>query len=711
MKAFFRIFKSLSETKEEVFSFSVIIGKIIAFIGILICIGLPITDILGFWLVFISALLLVSGKYRLSLKRFALIILIALVVVLAKGILPRAAIQEGHNIFITKTNGEALERGLPLQVFVYMKDLFLKRYPENKRCDPQTCSGVCWTGQLLPESTFAFSSDSVLLKPKYSRIVDSINFRNLTQFRGNFVNDLKYNWYGGPDNIQRENMPFFVMYELSAACANSSLCWRGHVLWESVPGNFIPIFHPDESCRKILPEDKGKRVFGVSIDNDTQLGFWDQFKVFKSKLKFIFNPQADNPLVGNREQLVMKLKLSPMLKTAACIKISLTIIGAVIILLLSVKINWRHLVIPLIFISIASAVTFCYTPHLFGQYFIHEGGEDGLTHQTYGRNILKNAIEGNWGLALKGEQDVYWDTPGFRYFRALEKFGFGDTNLGYLLVTLLLPYVWYLFLSRFIARIWAFWTTIVFLLTYFPVEGLGFSYYLYVMVTRGGWPDTLGYISFLTAIWLASKYYPIRGAAYIWYGFIAHFLLFITVFMRPNFCVAALIIILYLAFKLFREKRFKEIFFSWMGFLPIILMPLHNYWFGKKFYLFTGAIDLAVTTPPAMYFNAFKELLSSDFNGENFRQIMLHIKAMIGFWYRVLFLIPVFFAAFTRIKIPSDLRMLAFVVLALHAVNLFVFAVFFRYVFLTWALTVMVTISLVCLWFDIHGRRRVANYS
>ena len=81
---------------------------------------------------------------------------------------------------------------------------------------------------------------------------------------------------------------------------------------------------------------------------------------------------------------------------------------------------------------------------------------------------------------------------------------------------------------------------------------------------------------------------------------------------------------------------------------------------------------------------------------------------MIGPWYRLAVLVPVFFAAFSKRNVSADLRLLAIVVLCLHGVNLFIFAVSFRYVFLTWALTAVVALSLIWLWID-SARRRAAT--
>jgi hypothetical protein len=670
---------------------------------IIICVGLPITGVFSFIILFISGLVIVNGQVNRSLKRFITIFVIAISIFLVNGLLPRAAIEEGHNIFFTKGSNETLEREMPPKAYNFMKEQFLKRYPLDKRRDFTGAKG--WTSP-VPKSLFAFSADSAFSKPKYSRIVDSINFENLTEFRGGFVNSLDYNWFGSSD-IKRESMPFFVMYELSPSSVNSSLCWTGYLLWEKADGHYQTIYHQQRECRKIIKSDIGKKVFGVSINNKDQLSFWGRFNAIRLKIRYFFSSKKQMHLTqdNNKEAyLSMHLSLSPLLIFSLALKRILEILGVFFILGLMIKINHKRFITAALIIGIAAVMVYLYCPQFFGQYYINEGGEDGLTHATYGREILVNLISGNWMQALRGGQDIFWDTPGFRYFRALEKLFFGDTNFGYLAVILIFPYILFGFLANFISKKWVFWSTIAFLLAILvhshEIEGLGFTYHIYVMVARGGWPDTLAYAAFPGAFTLLLRYVKARNGAYYWYGFLAHFLLFVTVFMRPQFVISTLVIVAYFAARLILERRFNEVIFSWLGFMPIFFPLWHNYFFGHKLYPFTGSVHLAVNIPPSVYLNAFRELLASNFSGQDLTKVMSHIKDTIGPRYRLVFLGAVFYMAFLKRRIPFEMRMVAVVCLSLHFVNLFIFATYFRYVFLTWGLTVVVTIFLVWSWLN-----------
>ena len=682
------------------FNLSEIAKKLTCFILIVVCLGLPVISVFSFAVVFIAGLALVNSKTNYSSMKLFAAILIAIFVFMAKAMLPHAAIQEGHNILFIKGSGEVLEKELPPEVYSFMNQQFLKRYPLDKRNYSDSMN--CWQVSEAPKSLFVFSADSVFSHPKYSRIVDSIDFDNLTEFRGGFANSSEYNWYGAAE-IKRDSMPFFVMYELSPASVNSSLYWTGFCLWEDRDGHYQSVYNETEGCRMITALDVGKKVFGVAVSNKEQAGFRDRFREARKQIRSFFSGKKITraPEEIRETPLSMKLVLSPALRLSAILKRGLELLGAFFILSLLVRVDRKRFLIALFIIATAAVITYLYCPSLFGQYHIHEGGEDGMTHETLGRKILLNAINGNWAQAIRGEQDVFWDTPGFRYFRALEKLFFGDTSMAYLAVTLILPYVLFGFLTMFISKIWSFWITVLFTLGISPHISIwknpGIAYYMYIMVSRGGWPDTLAYTAFLGGITLALRYIKMLDGAYLWYGFLAHLLLFVTVFMRPQFCVAALVVVLYLAARLMREGRIKEVLFTWIGFAPVLFPLFHNYIFGGKICLFTGSMNSAIDTPPSIYLGAFRELLTLNFMGKNLTQVATHLKLMIGPWYRPIFLAAVFYMAFLKKKVPPDMRMIAIVCLSLHFVNLFIFAVSFRYVLLTWMLTIVITIFLVWL--------------
>jgi hypothetical protein len=69
-----------------------------------------------------------------------------------------------------------------------------------------------------------------------------------------------------------------------------------------------------------------------------------------------------------------------------------------------------------------------------------DGGDDGLFYEGLGRAIARHLSNGNVLAALEGGEKVFfYGGPGLRYFRAGERFMFGDSFLGYLSLLLILP--------------------------------------------------------------------------------------------------------------------------------------------------------------------------------------------------------------------------------------------------------------------------------
>src|SRR5207247_83942 len=146
----------------------------------------------------------------------------------------------------------------------------------------------------VPQSLFARSADAVWRTPKYTRQVDEIDFATLAEFRGGFVNDLRYNFWKG--ELSRNVLPFYVMYELSPASVGSRLAWTGQVFWQRADGGFDEVVHPENAARAIAPDDSGRRVYAA------------------------FFPQRD----GER---TFRLELSPLLRSAIWAEAVLAIVS------------------------------------------------------------------------------------------------------------------------------------------------------------------------------------------------------------------------------------------------------------------------------------------------------------------------------------------------------------------------------------------------
>src|SRR5262249_47712771 len=144
----------------------------------------------------------------------------------------------------------------------------------------------CWRGQSFPTSPFAFSADGIFQHPRYSRRVTAIDFADPVWLRLGFINEMGYDWNSRVSDVDRARrdsksfallnrwhieMPWVVMYRFPAPFSRSRLCWRGTILWEGANDDFAQLVHAGMQCRTLMPEDIGRRIFGVAIKQEPPL--------------------------------------------------------------------------------------------------------------------------------------------------------------------------------------------------------------------------------------------------------------------------------------------------------------------------------------------------------------------------------------------------------------------------------------------------------
>lgn len=213
-------------------------------------IGVPILEAWETLLLAVCVMALIFGVPTPDLRRLGIAAAVVIAVLGMKAALPRADIAEGHNVFLVLNDGEPPEQGLPPSVFRSWKAQLEALYPPE--VPPYTPES--WRADAhWPESLFATSADAIWREPKYTRQVDTIDFQTLGQFRGGFTNETRYSFYdcrlnnaipqpcretGSDDrasqrnDLDRQHLPFFVMYELTPASVGSSLAWKGQAFWE-----------------------------------------------------------------------------------------------------------------------------------------------------------------------------------------------------------------------------------------------------------------------------------------------------------------------------------------------------------------------------------------------------------------------------------------------------------------------------------------------
>src|SRR3954453_11071696 len=157
-----------------------------------------------------------------------------------------------------------------------------------------------------------------------------------------------------------------------------------------------------------------------------------------------------------------------------------------------------------------------------------DGGDDGLFYTGVGRQILQHLVSGDIRSALIGGENVYYyGGPGLRYFRALEMIVFGDSNLGYLAIVLLLPIVAWRLFARFLSGSFAWRLALVF--TLLPIgEIFGTSFFEYAKWAARGFADPVAHIFLIWGVLVLvgrnSRSDPALGGG---------FLLALAVFVKP----------------------------------------------------------------------------------------------------------------------------------------------------------------------------------
>ena len=652
--------------------------------------GLPINDLFRYALLLLAAVPIFSGAVSRRLSPWLAAIGIVALPPPRKSCGPRRESKKGHNVFVVDGRGGALEQGLPADAFRLMSAEFDARYPPERRCDPRTPG--CWRSSPLPAQAYAFSTDSIYGGAAYSRRVTDIDFSDPVWLRLGFINDLRYNWSGASDlqrgqrnplwmvlHPWRLTMPYFVMYRFPADFIGSRLCWQGLVLWEGAGERFTAWRQSEFACRPIESGDAGRRIFGVSIG----------------------------------APLEMSLESSVPVQARRLVEPGLALLAAGAVLMLLVRWRLRQLALPFTLIGLSLLVVLLHDASFIGGVRPFDGGDDGLVYEGLGRRIVQHVLHGDFARAMEGGESVfYYGGPGLRYFRAAEHFFFGDTFLGYLSLTLLLPFLVFAAFRRFFDARGALALTLIFIAI--PIGALfGTTFFQYVKWAARGFADPAAATMFLCRFRDAARAGRARPGQTVCAGLRG----------GPAVCARALdpaqsrarppAILLGGAglaalwqFKLWRVAGLC------LGFLPVLGMALHNWYFGGVFVLFSSnaTIAAAIPMPPSAYTAAFGELLRLDLTGEHLRRGVLQIMRWLAGPSESFVMVPLHVAAiavlvrvalFGRRHDPW-LRLTAGAMLAQHPVALFYLSND-RYYYLPWFLTMLVC----AVWMRDEGLRPV----
>ena len=535
--------------------------------------------------------------------------------------------------------------------------------------------------------------------PAYSRSVTAIDFSDPVWFRLGFINDIAYNWYTDAPDVHRADpdrrfwmglrrwhlaMPWFVMYRFPAAYAGSSLCWRGEVLWPRNHLAYETIQHAETACRVLQPDDIGRQIFGVALQSD-------------SLAMTLYPPW---PVKARR---------------IACAAVALLAVLAVLGLL------WRGMVRqtvrPFVLIGLALIVIAVNDASLIGGWRPLDRGDDGLFYTGVGRDILQHFLRGDLSAALAGGERVYYyGGPGLRYLRAIEMIFFGDSSLGYLSLILLMPIIVLSLFKRFLSDAFAWRLALIF--TIVPIGAIfGSSFFDYAKWAARGFADPAAQILLLAGLLVIVKPSDDVIRAYTAGG--AAFLLALTVFVKPIIAPIAGIVLGGAGLAALARRQWWSLVAMCVGFLPVLVMPLHNWYFGHAFVLLSSNVQLPGTyvMPPAAYLSALGELLRLDFGGAELHGAVAQIGAWLSEPSWLLVSIPFNLAAVVIVlyvtlrgrDFDPWLRLIGTAVLAEYVVDL-IYAATPRYFYVMWLLTFMLVAVFaerrLPAWMQEHGWQR-----
>ncbi len=405
-------------------------------------VGVPINSSPRFVLWLGLVVWIVLGRRRYS-ERITLVAAAVAVAVLGAGLsLPRARIQEGHQVFLGDRRTAALEDALPREVREALAAEFLRTYPPAEWCNPKTWG--CWRSYGAVREVAAFSADSTFQRGvRYSRVVETIDVQSLSSLRPGFANILTFdgspttlNWWDPATDVRRDRMPFVVWYEFGEEAVGSTLCWSGQAFWPESDGRYVGRWADTETCRTMSRSEVGVPLYFSSIAASPALSVrWHSSKDF---LLWRWLRMGGTLLAAACLGLVFYRPTRPVWTTLAIMSTA----G-----LLVVVMGWS-----------ASYV-----------YYVQGGGGDGLLHAGYGRAILRHAVDGDWLSVLRGEEPIFYFMPGVRYIKAIGYAVFGETNFLDLLVVLLLPVAWWALVRQLMSgRIAALLTVAAFVLLVLP---------------------------------------------------------------------------------------------------------------------------------------------------------------------------------------------------------------------------------------------------
>ncbi|MCX7351827.1 MAG: hypothetical protein NTW22_00895 [Proteobacteria bacterium] len=219
------------------------------------------------------------------------------------------------------------------------------------------------------------------------------------------------------------------------------------------------------------------------------------------------------------------------------------------------------------------------------------GGCDGVVHGGHPYSMLEALIKGDWLTALQSPEATFYYMPGMRYVRFVEMLVFGDSYPLQLTVLLFPPILYFRFLKELLPAKYAF--IICMIMVTSVVQFLGMSYAIHTDTFLSLYGEGFAYSCLIGGLVLLLKGVTSRITG------IGCFALFaITASIRPNLLIFfACLSAIYFFCSTFSNAPRKSKFIDLLGMAPLVLIPLHNIYFGHKWVLITSASGIPENLP------------------------------------------------------------------------------------------------------------------
>ena len=663
--------------------------KSFVFFILLLFVGLPINKLLGFFILLFFIPIIIFSKIR-NKNNYILISLVIISFFFIKNIIPNIKIQEGNNIVILNENSKNFyKNNLPNEIYKFLENKFI--FYNNSTCDLN--DHKCWKNFKPSKNLYSFSADWSFKEIKFSRIINDINFSNLQTARIGEINNLKYNYFWPKKfDIVRENLPFFVKYEIPEILNSSSICWSGNIFWPKNTNEYILLNSKSKKCRKISDSDIGKYFYGVSLGSNNsfeRLNYLYTDNYINKKDQKFKNFLSEN-------QLSIKLEKNLILKFYFILDLLFEILFILLIFYLffnfTKKIYLFSFFYSLVFLI---CLNFIDKNIIYG-FNIFTGGNDGLVYMSYGNEIFKHLLNYNFYEALRGVESIFYFPSSLRYFWAINKLFFGETSYGYTLIGYLYIIVLFFIFKFLLGFIWSFILSLLILFTR-VFEGYALSSYKYFKHINAGDAEPLSIffllLSLLLFIIIISKN---KLRTYLLFSFLFGFFIFLSITLRPNYLPTGILLLFsLLIFNYINNKILFSSFFAILGFSLILIIPLHNYIYGNSFVLLSSGYQHNTHAPISLYYYSFIDIINLNWsNSENIQAIGKQLYNWIQprevhYIISFLFLIIILF-----INNSFILKTICILALSQHFV-LIIFEPDNRYAYLAWILTFIAIFSYI----------------